>query len=260
MGKPSLDDVAAQPLGRRIWGARVEMADICFERAGNPRGPGSLDHISFAVGGGEIVGLGGPSGAGKTTILDIVAGLLAPSGGLLRIDGTALAPGRRPGIVYLGHEAALFAGSLRDNLLWFAPGKTDAEIEWAMRQVGGGELLGRNGAGIVMALTDGGGNLSAGERQRVALARGVLRGGSLFLLDEATSSLDIASERQVIGAIRALPGRPTIVLVSHRRETLSICDRVLELEDGRLRHIAARSSASIPAMPPPSGFIHATGV
>jgi ATP-binding cassette subfamily C protein len=262
LGATTLESLAPEPVGRSIGGTRLELAGVCLERNLGPTGPGCLDDISFAIRPGEIVGLCGPSGAGKTTVLDILAGLLAPSRGVVKIGGAVMSPGRRRGIVYLGQEAALFAGSLRDNLLWFAPGKSDVEMEWAMHNVGGSELLGRTDAGLDMVLADGGGNLSAGERQRIALARGLLRGGSLFLLDEATSSLEMTSEREVIKAIRALPGRPTIILVSHRHETLSICDRVLELEFGRLQEIGSgsRPLAHAAMMPVPAHHVDASGV
>lgn len=219
-------------------GALVEVEGVTLLRASNQDGHGDLVDVSFAAGSGEVLGLSGPSGAGKTTLLDIICGLVEPSTGWVRINGSAPSLSWQGQGIYLGHEACLFAGTLRDNMLWFAAGRSDAELEEALDRFGGRALLSRLENGLDAWLADGGSNLSTGERQRVALARAVLRSPTLILLDEATSSLDRRSEADVLGALRTLPARPTVILVSHRSETLAACDRVVEIADGRLFHPA----------------------
>ena len=219
-------------------GALVEVEGVTLLRASNQDGHGDLVDVSFAAGSGEVLGLSGPSGAGKTTLLDIICGLVEPSTGWVRINGSAPSLSWQGQGIYLGHEACLFAGTLRDNMLWFAAGRSDAELEETLGRFGGRALLSRLENGLDAWLADGGSNLSTGERQRVALARAVLRSPTLILLDEATSSLDRRSEADVLGALRTLPARPTVILISHRSETLAACDRVVEIADGRLFHPA----------------------
>jgi ATP-binding cassette subfamily C protein len=239
-------DRAAVPVRHTNAGARgalVEVEGVTLRRAPNQDGHGDLVDVSLVARSGEVLGLSGPSGAGKTTLLDVICGLVEPSSGRVRINGLPPSQSWHCEGIYLGHEACLFAGTLRDNLLWFASGRSDAELEEALDRIGGRSLLSRLENGLDAWLADGGSNLSAGERQRVALARAILRNPTLILLDEATSSLDRRSEARALDALRALPTRPTVILVSHRTETLAACDRVAELADGRLAH-------SVPQFPP----------
>lgn len=235
----SVRSVVAVPVGEAGVGARgatVEAEGLGLRRPSNPNGEGELVDVSFVARSGEMLGLSGPSGAGKTTLLDIVCGLVEPSTGRVRINGSAPSTSWHRQGIYLGHEAWLFAGTLRDNMLWFAPGRSDSQLEAALVRMGAHPLLTRLDNGLDTWLADGGSNLSAGERQRVALARAILREPTLILLDEATSSLDRRSEAGVLEALRTLTARPTVILVSHRTETLAACDRVLEIANGRLTH------------------------
>jgi ATP-binding cassette subfamily C protein len=215
-------------------GAVVEADGLALRQPSDPNGQGQLADVSFVARSGEMLGLSGPSGAGKTTLLDIVCGLVEPSAGTVRINGSPPSRSWNPQGIYLGHEGWLCAGTLRDNMLWFAPGWSDAQLEEALVRMGGRLLLARLENGLDTWLGDGGGNLSAGEWQRVALARALLRNPTLILLDEATSSLDRRSEARVLEALRTLPTLPTIIVVSHRTETLAACDRVVEISGGRL--------------------------
>lgn len=217
-------------------GATVEVEGLGLRRPSNPNGQGELVDVSFVARPGEVLGLSGPSGAGKTTLLDIICGLVEPSSGRVRINGSAPSESWHGEGIYLGHEACLYAGTLRDNMLWFSTGRSDPELEEALDRLGGRPLLTRLEKGLDTWLVDGGSNLSTGERQRVALARAILRSPTLILLDEATSSLDRRSEAGVLDALRSLPTRPTVILVSHRTETLAACDRVVEIAQGRLIH------------------------
>ena len=131
-------------------------------------------------------------------------------------------------------EPILFAGSLRDNLRWSAPDATDGDSWHALDIVGATGLVRRNSHGLDAALADEANNFSAGERQRLALAAALLRRPTLLLLDEATASLDVASERALIDAICRLRPRPTILLVSHRAESLAICERIVTLAEGMI--------------------------
>jgi ATP-binding cassette subfamily C protein len=199
--------------------------------AGEPRG--GLESVTLAIQPGEFVGLAGPSGAGKTTLLDLVALVAAPDAG--RVDfGAADVAGHRRRLAYLGAEPVLFADTVRVNLAWAAPGADDAAMWSALRKAGAEGLVRRLGRGLDGLLSEAGSNLSAGERQRIACARAFLRRPQLWLLDEATGSLDAAGERALVRRILAERPRPTVLFVTHRAESLALCERVVTLADGRL--------------------------
>ena len=195
---------------------------------------------------GECVGMTGASGAGKTTFADLLAGLLTPQGGGISIGGVPLAAAAldawRAGIAYVAQDAFLFHDSVRRNLAWMAP-EASGEAMWrALEIAGAADLVRRMDTGLETVVGERGTLVSGGERQRLALARAVLRAPRVLILDEATSAIDASGERAILQRLRALDPRPMIVLIAHRAESLALCDRVLTLEDGRVA--AAQSPAT----------------
>jgi ATP-binding cassette subfamily C protein len=193
--------------------------------------------IDLRIPAGRTIALVGSSGAGKTTIGDLVLGLVQPASGRILIDGIELTPDRtaawRAQVGYVPQDAFLFHDTIRRNLQWAAPAATEAQLQEALRSAG---------ADFVHALPDGldtivgdrGGLLSGGERQRLALARAFLRAPRLLVLDEATSSLDSDSENVIQSALARVHGRVAVFLIAHRLVTARRADIVYVLEEGRI--------------------------
>lgn len=231
--------VSASPTGPRAPIAirdRVEFDDLTFAYAG---GPAVLAGVHASVPAGKITAVTGPSGAGKTTLVDLVLGLLHPSSGRILIDGHALRADRldawRDAIAYVPQEPLLFHDTVLANLRWARPAATDAEVVRALEQAAADEFVERLPHGLHTVVGDRGVRLSGGERQRLALARALLRQPTLLVLDEATSALDAASEARILKALVALRGSVTTFLVSHRAAPLRHADVVYVLEGGTLR-------------------------
>ncbi len=188
---------------------------------------GALEQpLRFSVAPGRCLGLVAPTGRGTTTLLRVLLGLEAPAAGVVRYGGLELGPrtepGRRP-FAWVPQDAPLIAGTLDENV---ALGAEGVDARRALGALGAAELADALGDQAVGA---GGRSLSGGERQWVALARALEAGRPVLLLDEPTSGLDAASQARVLEAIAALRGRHTVVLVTHRREALAVCDEVIEL-------------------------------
>ena len=167
----------------------------------------------------------------------MLGGLLAPDAGRMLLDDEALdAAARRawrPQVAYVQQEAVLFDGSVRDNLLWARPEASEAELRSALERAAARFAFELPG-GIDCDLGEGGRQLSGGERQRIALARALLREPSLLILDEATSAIDAAAEREVATAVERLKGSLTIVVIGHRGTLTALADRKIVLEGGRI--------------------------
>jgi ATP-binding cassette subfamily C protein len=219
---------------------RIALEDVSFTYPG--RTQPALRGVCLSIRRGEYLGVVGPSGAGKTTLVHVLLGLLTPTSGRLRVDGVDLA-GRAEGWIrqvgYVPQSIFLLADSLRHNVaLALSDDEVDADaLERALREAGLDELVGRLAQGIDTPIGEGGVRLSGGERQRVGIARALYRDPDLLVLDEATSSLDPRSEREVRSACRRLRGRRTIVVISHRLRTVGDCDRVCFLREGRVERI-----------------------
>jgi ATP-binding cassette subfamily B protein RaxB len=204
-------------------------------RAG-PDEPWLLKDLDLQVAAGEHLALTGPSGGGKSTLLMLMLGLLAPTEGEVRYGGVPLArldaAAWRACVGSVLQDDLLLAGSLLQNVAFFDPAPAPARLAACAALAGLGPLLGVLPMGWRTPLGEGGQGLSGGQRQRLLLARALYPRPRLLVLDEATSHLDLAAEREVVAALSRL--RLTRIAVAHRPETLRHADRCLVLHGGRL--------------------------
>lgn len=211
-----------------LQGVRVRYAEAGDERDGTAR-PDALACPDTVIRPGRVTAVLAPSGAGKTTLLLVLAGLLRPDEGTVRVGGVDLAevdPDTwRSRTGYLGQQPRLVAGTVRENVVLGTPGATDAQVWAALRLAAAEHVVDRLGAGV----GEGGTLYSAGQRQRIALARALLREAELLLLDEPTSALDTVTERRVLAGIAQHAHGRTVVIASHRPAVLAIADDVLDL-------------------------------
>jgi len=195
----------------------------------------TVGHLSIPA--QKTTAITGVSGSGKTTLLDLLSGLIVPDSGGIWVDGVPLIhlAGWRKSIAYIPQETLIQDGSLRDNLLWGNAAPTGREIERVLEQSALSGLVAKLPRGLDTPMGERGVKLSGGEKQRLALARALLRKPRLLILDEATSALDGDSHRQVLDTIRGLHGNMTIMIVSHRHEELAgLVDGIVQVEAGRV--------------------------
>lgn len=214
--------------------------DIAFEDVSFAYGDEetALTGINLRIPAGQTVAFVGETGAGKSTLVKLVARFYDPTGGRVTADGTDLraldmtAYRHRLGVV--PQEAYLFAGTVRDAIAYGRPEATDAEVEAAARAVGAHDMIATLEGGYLHEVAERGRNLSAGQRQLIALARAELVDPDILLLDEATASLDLASESLVNQATDRIAGRRTTLVVAHRLTTAARADRVVVMDHGRV--------------------------
>jgi ATP-binding cassette subfamily B protein len=200
----------------------------------------AVSDISFAVRRGETIAFVGPSGAGKTTLVKLLVGLYKPLSGQLLYNGI---PGGeidldhlRAQIGFVTQDTQLFSGTIRENLLFVNPSATDAECLEVLRKAACDSLLARADRGLDTVIGEGGVKVSGGEKQRLSIARALLRRPHLLVFDEATSSLDSLTEEGIVDTIRdvAANGDAITVLIAHRLSTILHADRIHVLERGRI--------------------------
>ncbi len=213
----------------------VALSEVRFERPG--RAEPVLDGASLTIRPGEKVVLMGPNGAGKSTILSLLLGFAEPARGSVTVGGVDLRDldmdAWRRWISYLPERPTLIAGSLADNLRLADPTAPDARLVEVLGQAGGAELLEAWDGGLDARLGEGGRRISAGERQRIALARALLRPASLHLLDEPTAHLDDRTEAAVLETLRGAVAGCSALIVTHRPAVIDLADRVITLDAGR---------------------------
>jgi ATP-binding cassette, subfamily C, bacterial len=201
-------------------------------------GPPVIDKLDLVITAHRTTAIVGPSGAGKTTVADLLLGLITPDSGQILVDGVPLGPSTigawRDQIGYVAQDSFLFHDTIRANLLWARPDATEGELREALRLASAESFVYRLPRGLDTVIGDRGVLLAGGERQRLALARALLRRPALLILDEATSSLDSENERQIQRALRHLRGRTTMLVIAHRIATVREADAVHVLEDGRI--------------------------
>jgi ABC-type multidrug transport system fused ATPase/permease subunit len=220
----------------------VEFAGVDF---GYATGPPILHGVSFAVPPGTRTALVGPSGSGKSTILSLVERFYPPTAGTVRVDGVDVRDlphdALRGRLGYVEQEAPVLAGTLRENLLLTVPDATDDELLAVLAVVNLGDLVERTPLGLDAQVGEGGVLLSGGERQRLAIARTLLAGPPILLLDEPTSNLDARNEAALRGAIDTIAADRTLLIVAHRLSTVVDADQIVVLDAGRVVAVGRHS-------------------
>ncbi len=234
---PSVSEpVAPLALARPVRG-EVTFTDVefCYDPAAEPRRL-VLQRLDLQIEPGQTVALVGATGAGKTTVAKLISRFYDPTSGTVALDGTPLTElddqDLRSAVVMITQDGFLFSGSVADNIAFGRPDATRQQIEQAARAVGAEGFIAKLPQGYDTDVRKRGGRLSAGQRQLVAFARAFLADPAVLILDEATSSLDIPSERLVQQALQTLLADRTAVIIAHRLSTVAIADRVLVMEHG----------------------------
>lgn len=220
----------------KIKGLRgqVEFVDVSFSYDDRE----VLHGVSFRVPAGSKVALIGPTGAGKTTIVSLLLKYYEPSKGKILVDGIPLSQvdtkSYREHVAVVFQENILFEGTVMENILFGNPGLSEEQVKALMREYGLEELFLKLPDGYNTRISERGSNISEGQKQLVGLARAIVKQPSILVLDEATSQLDPPTERAIHEAVTKLMKGRTVVIVAHRLSTITICDSVVYVEDGRV--------------------------
>ncbi len=221
----------------------AELSALAFEDVGfthQTANQPALVEVSFAVRRGETVAFVGPSGAGKTTLVKLLVGLYSPQSGRVLYNGHSSTSvdldSLRDKIGFVTQDTQLFSGSIRENLLFVRPEASDAECLEVLKRAACDSLLARADKGLDTVIGEGGVKVSGGEKQRLSIARALLRRPHLLVFDEATSSLDSLTEEEITTTIRDVAGNQEMltILIAHRLSTVMHADRIFVLERGRI--------------------------
>ncbi len=241
--RPTSTPQAAHPRPAGRPRGQIEFRDVRFRYAGQPHD--ALSGVNLVVAPGETVALVGQTGAGKSTMVKLVARYYDVTSGSVLVDGTDIREldlaGYRHALGVVPQEPYLFPGTIRDAIAYGRPDATDAEVEAAAREVGAIEMIARMPGGFRHEVAERGRNLSAGQRQLIALARAYLVDPAILLLDEATAALDLAAEAAVNRATERLTARRTTLVVAHRLTTAARADRIVVMETGKIAEVGTHA-------------------
>lgn len=236
--------IRAEPRTIQAHGVAVafEHVSVRWDAARAP----ALDDLSFRVPAGEVLVLAGPSGSGKSTVLELLLGFIRPDAGRATLNGIDIADIAPEAlsrlIAWVGQRPTLLAASLAENIRFARPDASDAEVADAARSARLGDLLAELPDGLETQIGEGGHGISGGQAQRLAIARAYLRNAPLLLLDEPTSQLDPATERDVLDSLRRLLIGRTAIIASHSSAVHAFSGRRLDLSDGRAIALPERAA------------------
>jgi ATP-binding cassette, subfamily B, bacterial len=232
---------ARRPLTPGRLHGRIELRDVDFGYAGSEAN--ALNGISLAIEPGETVALVGQTGAGKSTLVKLIARFYDVTSGAVLVDGTDVRDydlaSYRHQLGVVPQESYLFAGTVRDSIAYARPEASDAEVQAAARATGAHDMITQLPGGYAHVVSERGRNLSAGQRQLIALARAQLADPAILLLDEATAALDLGAETAVNHAISELTAARTTIVVAHRLTTAARADRIVVVDQGRIAEIGS---------------------
>jgi ABC-type multidrug transport system fused ATPase/permease subunit len=232
----SADEVIKERAGA-IDPGRVKGA-VTFDRVsfGYEKDNPVLHAVSFSIAPGEVVGIVGPTGSGKSTVLSLLPRFYDPALGRILIDDIDIADYKvsalRSQIGFVLQDSVLFHGTVRENIAYGRPEATDGEIVAAAKIANADDFISRMPLGYESVVGERGETLSGGQRQRIAIARAVIRNSPILVLDEPTAALDAESEHLVIEALRNLMKGRTVIMIAHRLSTLIDADKIIVLKDG----------------------------
>jgi subfamily B ATP-binding cassette protein MsbA len=220
-------------LDPQAFRGEIEFNDVAFAYGSDSP---VLQRVSFTIEPGQMVGIVGATGGGKSTIVSLIPRFYDPTAGTVKIDGVDIRQYKlqamRNQIGYVLQETVLFRGTIRDNIAYGRAGATQDEILEAAKFANADEFIERMPHGYDTLVGDRGETLSGGQRQRIGIARAIIRNNPILILDEPTAALDTESERAVIEALDRLMRGRTVITIAHRLSTIRNCDKILVLKDG----------------------------
>ena len=244
MLEASREETAKEYFPRENITGSVEFSHVTFSYSNDTQI--ILNDINVKINAGEKVAVIGKIGSGKTTILKLIMGLYQPNNGSVLIDGANIQQirpediRRQFGVVM--QNTYLFSGSIRENIAFGLDTVSPQEIDEAANIAGVSDFTKKMNNGLDYQLSEGGKDLSGGQRQAIALARAIVRKPSIILLDEPTSAMDLTSERQIIQNLKSYFNKQTLIVVTHRMSLLQLVDRVIAVDDGKVTVDGTRDS------------------